>query len=198
MSRSDASYPDTYHDDYSKTTFGFWIYLLTDFMFLATLFAAYAVLSKNTFGGLTPRDIFSLPFSTVQTLVMLSTAFTAGIAGAYSHRKSKRSVIIFFFLTFLLGLVFLAMMGHEFSHIFSAGYSWKSTAFLSIYFTLIGMFGLHVLAGLFWIIILVIPVFKQGITPVSLKRLTCLRMFWQFINLMWVLIFTFVYVLGVV
>lgn len=198
MNVAHESYPDTHHDDYSKTTFGFWVYLLTDFMFLATIFASYAVLSKNTFGGLTPRDIFSLPFSTIQTLVMLCSAFTAGIAGACAHRKSKGGVIGFFFLTFLLGLLFLGMMGYEFSHIFAAGYSWKSTAFLSMYFTLIGMFGGHVIFALLWVIVLIIPVFKQGITVVSLKRLTCLRMFWQFINVVWVLIFTFVYVLGVI
>ena len=198
MSRTSESYPDTHHDDYSKTTFGFWIYLLTDFMFLATIFAAYIVLSKNAFGGLTPRDIFSLPFAVIQTLVMLCGAFTAGLAGAFVHRKNKEGTIFFFFLTFFIGLVFLWMIGHEFSHIFSAGYSWESTAFLSMYFTLIGMMGLHVMIGLLWTIVLIIPVFKQGITAVSLKRLTCLRMFWQFINFIWVLIFTFVYVLGVI
>ena len=198
MSRAHEGYPDTHHDNYSKTTFGFWVYLLTDFMFFATIFAAYTVLSKNTFGGLIPRDIFSLPFSTIQTFVILCAAFTAGIGGACAHRKNKGGVIFSFFLTFLIGLVFLGMMGHEFSHVFSAGYSWKSTAFLSIYFTLIGMIGLHVIIALLWIIILITPVFKKGITPVSLKRLTCLRLFWQFINFVWILIFIFVYVLGVI
>lgn len=198
MSHTHETYPDTHHDSYSKTTFGFWVYLLTDFMFLATIFASYIVLCKNTFGGLTPRDIFTLPYATIQTLVMLCAAFTSGLAGAYLHRRSKGGTLFFFFLTFLIGLVFLGMMGHEFSHIFAAGYSWKSTAFLSMYFTLIGMIGLHVIIGLLWMIILIIPVFKQGITAVSLKRLTCLRMFWQFINFVWVLIFTFVYVLGVI
>ncbi|MCP5504195.1 MAG: cytochrome c oxidase subunit 3 [Chlamydiales bacterium] len=198
MNVAHESYPDTHHDAYSRATFGFWVYLLTDFIFLSTIFACYAVLSKNTFGGLTPRDIFSLPFSTVQTFVMLCIAFTAGVLGAYAHRKSKGGVITFTFLTFLLGLVFLGMMGHEFSHIFAAGYSWKSTAFLSMYFSLIGMFGLHVIFGLLWIIVLIVPVFKEGVTAVSIRRLTCLRMFWQFINIVWVLIFTFVYVLGVI
>jgi len=198
MKMAYESYPDAHHDDYPKTTFGFWIYLLTDFMFLATIFAAYIVLSQNTFGALAPRDIFSLSFSTIQTLVMLSAAFTAGIGVACAHRKSKKGTITFFFFTFLIGLVFLAMMGHEFSSIFSLGYSWKSNAFLSIYFTLIGMIGLHIVIGLLWILILLIPVFKEGILPTHLKRLTCLRMFWQFVNLVWVLIFTFVYVIGVI
>lgn len=198
MSHTHEAYPDVHHDDYSKTTFGFWVYLLTDFMFLATIFASYIVLCKNTFGGLTPKDLFSLPYATTQTLVMLCGAFTSGLAGAYLHRKSKGKTLFFFFLTFLIGLVFLWMMRHEFSHVFAAGYSWKSTAFLSMYFTLIGMMGLHVIIALLWTVILMIPVFKQGITAVSLKRLTCLRMFWQFINFVWVLIFTFVYVLGVI
>ena len=184
-------------DDYSKTTFGFWIYLLTDFMFLSTLFASYLVLSKNTSFTLTPRHFFSLPFSTIQAIVLLCSAFTIGIASTYVHKKNCQQSLLFFFLTFFIGLLFLAMMGHEFSSILSSGYSWKSTAFFSIYFTLIGMMGLHVFFGLFWMIVLMVPLFKQGVTQVSIKRWTCLKMFWQFINFFWVLIFTFVYVLGV-
>ncbi|MEM8727251.1 MAG: cytochrome o ubiquinol oxidase subunit III [Chlamydiota bacterium] len=198
MSPTHEPYSATDHDDYSKTIFGFWIYLLTDFMFLATIFAAYIVLCKNTFGGLTPRDIFSLSRATIQTLVLLCGAFTSGVAGVYLHRKKTGKTVFFFGLTFLIGLIFLRLMGREFSNVFEAGYSWKSTAFLSIYFTLIGMIGLHVIIALLWTIILIVPVFKRRITAVSLKRLTCLRMFWQFINFVWVLIFTFVYALGVI
>lgn len=196
MSQTRETYPDTHHDEYSKTTFGFWIYLLTDLMFLGTIFAAYIVLSQNVFGGLTPRTLFSFPYATVQALVMLSAAFTSGIAGAYLHKRNRAKTFFFFLLTCLFGFVFLWMMAHEFSHVFAAGYSWKSTAFLSIYFTLIGMMGLHVIIALLWTLILMIPLFKQGVSATSLRRLTCLRMFWQFINFVWVLIFTFVYVLG--
>jgi len=192
------TYPDTHNDDYSKTTFGFWVYLLTDLMFFASIFAAYAVLSKKTFGGPSAHDLFSLSYSTVQTLVMLTSAFTIGLGGVYAHRNSKGGVIFFFFLSFLLGLCFLGMMGQEFSQVLAHGNSWKTSAFLSIYFSLVGLFGLHMIVALLWVLVLIPPVFKEGISAISLKRLTCLRMFWQFINIVWVFIFTFVYVLGVI
>ncbi|MCB1114984.1 MAG: cytochrome c oxidase subunit 3 [Chlamydiia bacterium] len=198
MTTAENHYPDTHHDDYSKTTFGFWVYLLSDLMFFATLFAAYAVLSKNTFGGPTQKEIFSLPYATIETLMLLAAAFTAGLGGALTHRKSKGGAITFFLITFVLGLFFLPMLHHEYSHIFALGYSWKSNAFLSMYFTLTGTLALHVIIGLLWTLVLLPPVFKQGITPLYLKRLSCLRIFWQFINIVWVFIFTFVYLLGVI
>ena len=133
----------------------------------------------------------------MQAMTLLCSAFTVGIATTYVHKKNRQKALLFFSLTFFIGLIFLAMMGYEFSSIFSNGYSWKSTAFFSIYFTLIGMMGLHIFFGLFWMIVLMIPLVKEGVTQVSIKRWTCLRMFWQFINFFWVLIFTFVYVLGV-
>ncbi|MCP5506324.1 MAG: cytochrome c oxidase subunit 3 [Chlamydiales bacterium] len=197
MTTAEDHFPDTHHDDYSKTTFGFWIYLLSDLMFFGTLFAAYFVLSKNTFGGPTPKEIFILPETMIETILLLGAAFTAGLGGVYAHRKKKGGTIIFFLITFVLGLGFLPYYFREYFQIFEMGYSWKSNGFLSMYFTLTATFALHVIVGLLWILVLLPPVFKQGITPLHLKRLSCLRIFWQFVSVVWTFIFTFVYLLGV-
>ncbi len=192
-----SQYPDAHHDVYSKTTFGFWLYLLTDFMLFATLFAAYAVLHDNTFGGPTARDLFSLDFTLVQTFILLTATLTVGLGGALAHRRNKWGAISFFTLTFLLGLAFLAMQWGDFARLISSGNGWDKNAFLSAYFSLVGIFWLHVAFALLWTILLVIPLFYQGMTPVSIRRLTCLRMFWQFLNIVWVFIFTIVYLIGV-
>ena len=181
-----------------KTVFGFWIYLLTDLMFFAILFATYSVFSRGgTFGEITPKEIFSLPFGVKQTLVMLLSAFSAGMGGVCAHRQLKEGAVAFFSLTFCIGLVFLQGMGKEFSSVFAQGYDWTSTAFLSMYFTLMGTFALHLVFGLLWILLFVILLLKEeGISSRTLSRLTCLRLFWQFMNLIWGLLFTFVYLLG--
>ncbi len=191
------SYPDMHHDTYSKTVFGFWVYLMTDLVLFGTLFATYAVLSNSTFGGPSAKDLFYLPFTLIETLVLLFSSFTIGIAGAAAHRKEKKMCITFFAITFVLGAVFMGMMWNELSSLVRAGHGWDQSAFLSSYFTLMGTLGLHVLFGLLWMIVLLIPVWRQGISHVSLRRLTCLKMFWQFLNIIWVLIFSFVYLMGV-
>lgn len=190
-------YPDTHHDPYSKTIFGFWLYLLTDFILFGTLFAAYAVLRNNVFGGPSGQDLFILPFTLVQTLLILFASFTSGVAGAYSHREDHKKTILYFLITFALGLVFFGMQIHEFDRILSMGHSWKDSAFLSVYFSLVGTFGIHIIFALLWIPLLLFSVWKQGINLVNLRRLTCLRMFWQFLNVVWVFIFTIVYLMGV-
>jgi cytochrome o ubiquinol oxidase subunit 3 len=198
MTTADEHFPDSHHDDYSKTTFGFWLYLLSDLMFFGTLFAAYFVLSKNTFGGPTPKEIFLISEATLETLILLCAALAAGLGGVFAHRKNAKGTIIFFLITFVLGAFVLPLLMREYSQLFSLGYNWKSNGFLSIYFTLTATFILHVIIALLWILVLLPPVFKQGITPRHLRRLSCLRIFWQFINIVWVFMYTFVYLLGVI
>lgn len=192
------AFPDTHHDSYSKTTFGFWLYLLTDFMLFATVFAAYAVLHKSTFGGPSGRELFNLPYTLTQTLILLVSAFTIGLAGACAHRKNKGWTIILFLLSFFFGLAFIWMMVGELSHLISLGQTWKTNAFLSSFYTLIGMFGLHMIFALLWVLVLLVPVFRFGLSDESVKRLTCLRMFWQFLNVIWIFIFNIVYLMGVI
>lgn len=196
MNEVEKKFPDSHRGVYARTIFGFWVYLLTDFMMFTTLFAVYSVLDKNTFGGPTASDLFHSTYSFVQALVLLTASFTAGIAGTYAHKREEKGALIFFGLTFLLGIWFMGMMGYEFHELITNGHTWHISAFLSAYFTLVGTHGLHMIIALLWTIVLVIPVIRFGMTPVCIRRLTCLRMFWQFLNIVWIFIFTIVY-LGV-
>lgn len=191
------SYPDTHHDIYSRTVFGFWVYILTDFVMFGTFFAAYAVLHNNTYGGPSADKLFHLPCALVQTLVLLTSSFTIGLAGASAHRRNKNWTIALFAITFLLGILFMWMELAEFTRLVNSGNSWRRSAFLSAYFTLVGTHGLHMIFAMLWVIILIVPVCLEGITGTSIRRLTCLKMFWQFLNVIWVFIFSFVYLMGV-
>ena len=195
--KNHESYPDTHRDNYSRTTFGFWIYIMSDFILFGALFAAYIVLMDSTFGGPSAKELFHLPFTFVQTCTLLVCATTAGLGGASAHRKHKNRTMLFFAITFLLGCLFMGMEFSDFSRLANAGNGWDQSAFLSAYFTIIATHGLHVLFGLLWTIVLLIPVWRErDISHASLRRLTCLRMFWQFLNIVWVLIFSFVYLMG--
>lgn len=189
-------YPDPHHDIFSKTVFGFWVYLITDFVMFGTFFACYAVLRTSTFGGPSDRDLFDLPTAFNQTLILLTSSFIIGLASASAHRKLKNRTIFLFLLTFLLGLVFTIIQFNEYAELLGKGASWHKSAFLSAYFTLVGTHTAHMLFALTWVVVLMIPVFREGITSASIRRLTCLRMFWQFLNIVWIFIFTFVYFLG--
>lgn len=190
------THPDPHHDLYSKTVMGFWIYILTDFVLFAAFFACFAVLSKSTYGGPGAKELFTLPFGMAQTMILLSCAFTSGLGSVAAHRKDARSTVVFFTLTFLLGIAFAWLEFSDFSRLVHSGNGWQRSAFLSAYFTLVGTHAIHILFGLLWIIVLLIPVLREGITSDSIRRLTCLRMFWQFLNIVWVFIFTFIYFMG--
>lgn len=198
MSEGHESFPDTHHDVYDKTMLGFWLYLLTDFVLFGVMFATFAVLHKSYFGGPRALDLFNVKYTLIQTLFLLTAAFTAGLASNFLHRKQKGQTLACFFLTFLLGLAFILMQFHEFSWIFKKGFSWQTSGYLSAYFTLVGIFSVHILFALTWNLILLIPVIKSGVEDTSIKRLMCLKMFWQFLNLIWIFIFSLVYLLGVI
>jgi cytochrome o ubiquinol oxidase subunit 3 len=190
-------FPDAHHDTYSRTVFGFWVYLMSDFILFGALFATFAVLSSSTFGGPSLGSLFTPSFTLWQTLVLLTSSLTVGLGGASAHRQSKSQTLLFFGATFLLGLIFMGMELKEFFNLIDTGNSWKRSASLSAYFTIVATHGLHVILALLWTLVLLIPVYREGISHVSVRRLTCLRMFWQFINIIWVLIFSFVYLMGV-
>lgn len=196
MSKKEEILPDPHQDLYSKTILGFWIYLLTDFVLFGTLFATYQVLRKSLFGGTPPADLFDLPYNLIQTLIFLVASVCSGVGGAYAHRREKKKTFTFFILTALLGAIFMGMMFHEFSRLIATGNSWGNSAFLSAYFTLVGTFGAHVLFAILWTIVLLCISFQGAITMREIRRLSCLRMFWQFLNLVWVFIFTIVYLMG--
>ena len=202
MRRSDTTQYHTLshldQEEYSKTIFGFWIYLLTDFMMFATLFAVYAVLRESTLGGPSGKEIFDLRAALNQTLVLLIATFFVGVGGVYAHRNQTKKSLLFFVLNFVFNALFLFLLISDLKRIIEMGQTWKSSAFMSAYFTLIGTFAIHVVLALLWTILFLIPVFYRGITPSSLRRLTCLRMFWQFLNIVWVFIFSIIYLLGAI
>jgi cytochrome o ubiquinol oxidase subunit 3 len=189
-------FPDTHHDVSSNTIFGFWVYLMTDCILFATFFAAYAVLHNGTFGGATAHDLLDLPSALAETMLLLTSSFTCGIAMWFAPRKDKNQVITWFALTFLLGIAFMVMELAEFSRLILQGNTWQSNAFLSSYFSLIGLHGLHIIAGLLMMIVFVAQLIRRGFTAVVLRRLTCLRMYWQFVYLIWIFTFAIVYLIG--
>ncbi len=181
----------------SKTIFGFWVYLMTDCVLFACLFATFAVLRGSTFGGPAGSDIFSLPFVLAETLILLTSSFTCGLAILAAHRKDQAKVLIWFAVTFLLGIAFLSLELTEFRHLAAEGNSWTRSAFLSSFFTLVGTHGLHITAGLIWMAVLMFQVAKQGLVNSTIRRLTMLSLFWHFLDIIWIFIFTIVYLMGV-
>lgn len=181
-----------------RTLFGFWVYLMTDCILFATLFATYAVLHDNTFGGPSGRDLFSPPFALAETLLLLCSSFTCGIAMLDIQPAHKKRLLGWFGLTFLLGVAFLTLELTEFTRFVQEGHSWERSAFLTSFFTLVATHGLHISMGLLWMLVLLVPVWRHGLTPVSIKRLTCLRFFWHFLDVVWIFIFTIVYLMGVI
>jgi cytochrome o ubiquinol oxidase subunit 3 len=181
----------------SKTVFGFWVYLMTDCVLFASLFAVYAVLHVNTFTGPAGWQIFHLPNVLAETLILLTSSFTCGLGMISLHRRSRAGVVFWFAVTFLLGLAFLTIELNEFAGLISAGYSWQTSAFLSSFFTLVGTHGLHITIGLLWIAVMIGQVAWEGLTEGVMRRLTLLSMFWHFLDLIWIFIFTIVYLFGV-
>lgn len=190
------SYPDPHHDPYSKTVFGFWVYLLTDFIMFAAFFAVYAVLRNSTHGGPSIKDLTHHHFILFQTVLLLTCSFTSGLAGATAHRKNKQATAALFLVTFVLGAIFTSLELFELIRFTALGNGWQRSAFLSAFFTIVGTHAIHMLFALLWTIVLIIPVWRDGIDSVNLRRVPCLKMFWQFLNIIWVLIFTVVYFIG--
>lgn len=179
-----------------KVFFGFWIYLMTDLIMFAALFAAYAVLRNNTFGGPSGRDIFDLPFVLVETIILLTSSFVTGIAVLSAHKGESKKALVLLAATLLLGLSFLAMEVYEFSHLVGEGHSWQASAFLSSFFALVGTHGLHIFGGIIWLVILMGFVLKRGFTHSNLRKLTLFSLFWHFLDVVWIFIFTIVYLMA--
>jgi len=194
----DTSLPDPHQDTFSKTVLGFWMYLMTDTLLFTSLFTTYAVLHNSTFGGPSSRDLFSLSTSFAETMILLFSSVTCGFAMLSALRSDKNKVIGWLAVSFLLGASFIAMELHEFAHLAQEGNSWRRSAFLSSFFTLVGTHGLHVSFGLLWMVVMMAQVFSVGVTIDTFRRLVCFSLFWHFLDLIWIFIFTFVYLMGVI
>ncbi|AJI96483.1 cytochrome o ubiquinol oxidase subunit III [Yersinia ruckeri] len=185
-----------HHDAGATKVFGFWVYLMSDCILFATLFATYAVLVNGTAGGPTGKDIFDLNFVLVETFLLLFSSITYGVAMLGMNKGNKNQVNIWLGMTFLFGLGFVAMEIYEFHHLIAEGYGPDRSAFLSSFFALVATHGLHVTTGLVWIIIMMIQVAKRGLNPTNQTRLMCLSLFWHFLDVVWICVFTVVYLLG--
>jgi cytochrome o ubiquinol oxidase subunit 3 len=182
----------------TKTTFGFWVYIMTDCVLFASLFAVYAVLHNNTFGGPSGRTLFDLPYVLGETLILLTSSFTCGLAILSAERRDKNKVLFWFVVTFLLGAAFLGLELHEFRHLVLDGNSWRRSGFLSSYFVLVGTHGLHITVGLLWMAVMIVRTWKKGLRESTIRRLTLLSLFWHFLDIIWIFIFTIVYLFGAV
>lgn len=183
---------------YSRTIFGFWVYLMTDCILFGTLFATYAVLHNNTAGGPAAGELFSLPFALVETLILLTSSFTSGMGVLAIHRRDKNHTYKWLGATFALGVLFLVMEMTEFSNLVEEGHSWRESAFLSSYFTLVGTHGFHIVSGLIWMAVMFGQIMTKGINIAVIRRVTCLGLFWHFLDVVWIFIFTIVYLMGVI
>jgi cytochrome o ubiquinol oxidase subunit 3 len=192
MAKSDLTHPQPSE----KAILGFWIYLMTDLLMFAVLFACYAVLRDSTFGGPGPKELFNLPLALTETLLLLTSSFTCGVGMVYARKGDRNKTIALFLLTLILGLAFLGFEISEFSQLAREGHTPQSSAFLTSFFSLVGMHGLHITAGLLWITILILYMLKRGLTNGAVQKLTLLSLFWHFLDIVWIFIFTIVYLLG--
>lgn len=186
-----------YTETNDKVTLGFWIYLMTDLIMFSVLFATYAVLHTSTFGGPSGKELFDLPFALGETLVLLTSSFTCGLGMLFARQRDRNKTLLFFIITFILGLVFLNMEFSEFAKLIAEGNGYTRSAFLSSFFTLVGTHGLHITSGVIWLFILLVYISVKGVTDSALRKLTLFSLFWHFLDLVWIFIFTMVYLMGV-
>lgn len=176
---------------------GFWIYLMTDCVLFASLFATYIVLRGNTAVGPSGADIFDMPSVLIETLLLLTSSFSCGLAIVASKVGRKQLALIALGATFILGVGFLAFELTEFTHLVAEGNGWQTSAFLSAFFTLVGTHGLHITIGLLWLGVTAWQIARRGFTEGVMRRLSMFGMFWHFLDIVWIFIFTVVYLMGV-
>lgn len=185
------------HHPENGTLLGFWLYLMSDCLIFACLFAVYAVLGRNYAGGQTGAELFDLPLVALNTAFLLVSSITYGFAMLSMQAKKLSATILWLAVTGVLGACFLGLELYEFAHLIHEGSGPQTSGFLTAFFALVGTHGLHVTFGIIWLITLMFQLGKHGITAENTRRLTCLSMFWHFLDVIWIGVFTFVYLMGV-
>ncbi len=180
-----------------STPLGFWVYLMSDCLIFAVLFATYGVLGRSFAAGPTGADLFDLPLVALNTAMLLFSSITYGFAMLAMEKGKQSTVVLWLAITGLFGLAFLCIELYEFSHLIHIGATPQRSAFLSSFFTLVGTHGLHVTAGLIWLVTLIVQVRRRGLIVENRRRLMCLSMFWHFLDVVWIGVFSFVYLMGV-
>jgi cytochrome o ubiquinol oxidase subunit III len=184
------------HAEGSSTMLGFWIYLMSDCLIFAILFATYGVLGGNYAAGPAPKDLFDLSLVAVNTSMLLLSSITYGFAMLQMEKSQVGATQAWLAVTGLFGLAFIGIELSEFAHMIHEGATPQRSAFLSSFFTLVGTHGLHVTFGLVWLVTLMVQVWQHGLIEANRQRLMCLSMFWHFLDVVWIGVFTFVYLLG--
>ncbi|MEO8935949.1 MAG: cytochrome o ubiquinol oxidase subunit III [Burkholderiaceae bacterium] len=177
--------------------YGFWIFLISDIIMFAAFFATYAVLTGSTAGGPGGRDLFDLDNVAIETACLLTSSLFCGLAGIGAQVKNSRLFYVSMAITFVLGVAFLVLELREFADMIEAGAGPSRSGFLSAFFALIGCHGLHVTAGLLWLLTMMAQVFAKGYRPDILRRMLCFGLFWHTLDIIWVALFSLVYLVGV-
>ena len=185
------------HHPENGTLLGFWLYLMSDCLVFASLFATYAVLGRSYAGGPTGAELFDLPLVALNTALLLISSITYGFAMLAAQRKRVQSTLIWLAITGIFGACFIGLELYEFAHLIHINAGPQRSAFLTAFFTLVGTHGLHVSFGILWLITLMFQLRRHGLTPENNRRLMCLSMFWHFLDVIWIGVFTFVYLMGV-
>jgi cytochrome o ubiquinol oxidase subunit 3 len=187
-----------HHNTDSMDIFGFWLYIMSDCILFSAIFATYAVLYTNTYSGPGIKELTNMPYVLGETMVLLLSSFTYGLSVLSMYQNKLKQVLFWLVITFLFGLTFVGMEVNEFIHLYVDGHSWQSSAALSAFFTLVGTHGCHVSIGLLWMLVMMGQLMYFGITPVMRKRLTYLGLFWAFLDIVWIFVFTIVYLMGAI
>jgi cytochrome o ubiquinol oxidase subunit III len=191
-----ATLADFDHDGHppSNSVFGFWVYLMTDCVLFAALFATFGVLGHQFAGGPTGKDLFNIGDVAVETAVLLLSSITYGFAMLGAQQRKAGAVLGWLGVTFILGALFLVLELREFSHLIAEGAGPQRSAFLSSFFVLVSTHGIHVFFGLVWMAVLMLQVLRRpDLDEREVRRLTCLSLFWHFLDVVWICVFTFVY-----
>jgi len=187
------------HDNDEKSnvaSLGLWIYLMTDLVLFASLFATFIVLRQNTAGGPGGAEIFNMPYVLIETFALLFSSLMCGLALVTARFKRRTAMLTYLLLTILFGAIFLGMELAEFALMASEGHSWSESAFLSGYFTLVGTHGLHIAVGLLWASILFVRLLRRPLERNGLRKLGLFAIFWHFLEIVWIFIFSIVYLVG--
>ena len=187
--------PGEHHPE-NGTLLGFWLYLMSDCLIFAVLFAVYAVVGRSYAAGPSGAELFDLPLVALNTSMLLLSSITYGFAMLEMQRRRIKPVLAWLAVTGLLGCVFIGLELYEFVHLIHEGAGPQRSAFLSAFFTLVGTHGLHVTFGIVWLVVLMLQVSRGGLIAENRRRLMCLSMFWHFLDVVWIGVFTFVYLMG--
>ena len=188
---------DGHHDLESLRLMGFWIFLITDCILFGTLFATFAVLRENTAAGPTGSEMFEMAGIIAETFILLTSSFTSGLALLSMNRGDKKGLIGWLAVTAALGACFIGLELNEFIHLVHEGVTISTSAYWSAFYTLVSTHGIHVTLGLFWMIAIMIQLGRHGITPVTRRKVNVIGLYWHFLDVVWIFVFTVVYMLEV-